>query len=180
MLDASDTRINEEESLILADRSPVETRGWRGGCGQFSRPFTSVSAAGGIPPLLQHGFARAAAPGLSLIEVQVMSIEDRIEGKNPKRVLPQWNRQVLIQKQRMRAALLGAAIFGVAGISGFFVAAIPRWLQVFLFSCLPFLPIGLLQFYLDRRLYLARKADVAALEKLIRERKGDADCGGNE
>jgi hypothetical protein len=101
-----------------------------------------------------------------------MNIEDRIKGKNPNRVLPQWRRQLLVQKQRVRGQALITVIFGVLGISRFFVAVIPFWLQIL---CFVFLPISILCLSFDMRLCVVRKRDVEELEKLIQVEKVSQD-----
>ncbi|KKK80493.1 hypothetical protein LCGC14_2822930 [marine sediment metagenome] len=99
-----------------------------------------------------------------------MSIQEKIKGKDLKRVLPQWKRQVRIQKQRMRAYLVGAMLMLAVAVGAFFFSFIPRWLQIGSFVILPFQVLG---FVGDRHIYLARKADVAELEQLIEQSSND-------
>jgi hypothetical protein len=93
-----------------------------------------------------------------------MSLEDRIRGKNASRILPQWRRHTLIQRQRMWAQVFGAATLAFVGISRFLINVVPLWLQV---MCFVLLPMSVLGFFADRRIYLARQRDVEELEKLV-------------
>jgi|GEM_PF-1375987 len=92
------------------------------------------------------------------------SVQEKIKGKNPKRVLPQWKREVKLQKARMNSYLIASLVTVTVAIGGFFCFFIPRWLQV---VCFLFLPFEIFGFFADRHIYLTRKAEVEELEKLI-------------
>lgn len=64
----------------------------------------------------------------------------------------------------MRAYVVVALAFGTLGIARFFVGLIPLWLQV---MCFVLMPMAILSFFLDRRIYLAWKKDIEELERRI-------------
>ncbi len=92
------------------------------------------------------------------------SVESRIGGKNPKRVLPQWKRNARIQRQRLQVAGVGAVLCVAVGLAAYLIQGRLTWLQL---VCAIGFPIQLLAFLADGHLYRQRLADVAELEAII-------------
>ena len=100
-----------------------------------------------------------------------MTIEEKIKGESPDRVLPQWKRQIHTQKQRMKAFIIVAVVSTVLGVAGFyFWPQIPGWLRLFCSVCFALVPFQIFGFFADRHILLAYKRDVIELEKLLEER----------
>ncbi len=100
-----------------------------------------------------------------------MTVEEKIKGKNPRRVLPQWKRAVSLQRQRIKGSVVVASLMLSVAAAAFFLPIIPRWIQVACFICLPFQIIG---FLCDWNIYHDRKVEVAELERLIERSSNQA------
>ena len=95
-----------------------------------------------------------------------IDIQKELEGKNPKRVLPQVKKQVELQRQRVVVYVVMAALFLCLAIAAFFVGAIPRWIQITSFCLFPFMVLGV---FGDSHLYRYQKEKERLLQELIEE-----------